>query len=115
MAIKANDIDILHRYAVGVMERSDHHAENVGAVALTLLGGVIWRAKPGSINIRQYDGNLANVVWWTSEFTGHKYAVSYNHETFEIEIREETVNGNVKHTLSNSTPPDEVRQILSIL
>jgi hypothetical protein len=115
MTIKANDIDILHKYASGVMNRSDHHAENVGAVALTLLGGVIWRAKPGSINIRQYDGNLANVVWWTSEFTGHKYAVSYNHKTFEIEIREGTVNGNVLHSLSNETPAENVRLILSNL
>ena len=115
MPIKADDIDTLHKYAVGVMNRSDHHAENVGAVALTLLGGVIWRAKPGSIKIREYDGKLANVVWWTSEFTEQKYAVSYNHKTSEIEIREGNVNGDAIHTLSNRTPPDEVREILSNL
>lgn len=91
MAIKVNLINILHKYAVGVTDRSDHYAENVGAVVLTLLGGMVWRAKPGAINIRQYDGDLANVVWWTSEFTGQRYAVSYNQETFEIEIREEAV------------------------
>ncbi|EHW1571418.1 hypothetical protein K2784_004799, partial [Escherichia coli] len=49
MTIKATDIEILHRYAEGVMERSNHHAKNVGAAALTLLGGVIWKALPGSI------------------------------------------------------------------
>lgn len=52
MTIKANDIEIFHRYAQGVMERSEHHAKNVGVVALTLIGGVIWKAIPGSIEIR---------------------------------------------------------------
>lgn len=51
MTIKVNDIEILHRYAQGVMERSNHHAKNVGGVALTLLGCVIWKAIPGSIEI----------------------------------------------------------------
>ncbi len=27
MTIKATDIEILHRYAEGVMERSNHHAK----------------------------------------------------------------------------------------
>ena len=108
MAIKANDIEILHRYAKGVMERSDHHAQSVGVVALTLLGGVIWKAVPGSIEIRTYNGNLANMVWWKSEGTNKTYAVSYNHETLEIEIRDGSVKGNVLFSLTNNTNPEEV-------
>ncbi|MBJ8805533.1 hypothetical protein I5380_07445 [Citrobacter koseri] len=112
MTIKANDIEILHRYAQGVMERSEHHAKNVGVVALTLIGGVIWKAVPGSIEIRTYNGNLANVVWWKSEDTNKNYAISYNHETLEIEMRDESVKGNVLFSLSNRTSPEDVLKML---
>ncbi|HHG8589693.1 TPA: hypothetical protein ACPYUC_002168 [Citrobacter koseri] len=112
MAIKAKDIEILHRYAQGVMERSEHHAKNVGVVALTLIGGVIWKAVPGSIEIRTHNGNLANMVWWKSEETNKKYAISYNHETLEIEMRDESVKGNVLFSLSNRTSPEDVLKML---
>ncbi|WP_196615814.1 hypothetical protein [Citrobacter braakii] len=115
MAIKANDIEILHRYAQGVMERSEHHAQNVGVVALTLLGGVIWKAVPGSIEIRTYNGNLANMVWWKSESSQKNYAISYNHETLEIELRDESVKGDVLFSLSNSTAPESVLKMLEEL
>ncbi|WP_342606509.1 hypothetical protein [Pantoea agglomerans] len=115
MAIKANDIETLHLYAQGVMRRSAHHAKNVGVVALTLIGGVIWKAIPGSIEIRQYDGHPANTVWWKSESTHKKYAISYNHESLEIEIREGSVKGDVLHSLSNQTKPEEVLALLSTL
>ncbi|CAD5356948.1 hypothetical protein [Citrobacter freundii] len=115
MAIKANDIEILHRYAQGVMERSEHHAQNVGVVALTLLGGVIWKAVPGSIEIRTYNGNLANMVWWKSESSQKNYAISYNHETLEIEMRDESVKGDVLFSLSNSTAPESVLKMLADL
>lgn len=115
MAIKANDVEILHRYAQGVMERSNHHAKNVGVIALTLIGGVIWKSAPGSIEIRTYSGNLANVVWWRSESSNKNYAISYNHESLEIEIREDSVKGDVLHSMSNETKPDQVLAWLSVL
>lgn len=115
MAIKANDIEILHLYAKGVIERSDHHAKNVGAVALTLLGGVIWKAVPGSIEIRTYNGNLANMVWWRSESTNKTYAVSYNHETLEIEMRDGSVKGNMLFSLTNNTSTEYVLDMLKDL
>lgn len=115
MAIKANDIEILHRYAKGVMERSDHHAKNVGVIALTLLGGVIWKAVPGSIEIRTYNGNLANMVWWKSESTSKTYAVSYNHETLEIEMRDGSVKGEVLFSLTNNTNIEDVLNMLKDL
>lgn len=115
MTIKATDIDILHRYAQGVMERSGHHAQNVGVVALTLIGGVIWKAVPGSLEIRTYSGNLANMVWWKSESSQKNYAISYNHETFEIEIREGSVKGIVLFSLSNNTKPETILNIISSL
>jgi hypothetical protein len=49
MPITANDIEVLHQYAEGVMNRADHHAGQVKGIALALLGGIIWRGEPGSI------------------------------------------------------------------
>ncbi|EOC9238138.1 hypothetical protein IM264_18160 [Enterobacter cloacae complex sp. P34C] len=115
MAIKAKDIEILHQYAQGVMERSEHHAKYVGVVALTLIGGVIWKAMPGSIEIRTHKGSLANMVWWKSEDTNKKYAISYNHDTLEIEIRGDSAKGEVLFSLSNSTKPEDVLKMLSQL
>lgn len=65
MAITAEDVATLHQYAEGVIERAHHHATDVEAVFLTVLGGVVWRADPGSISIKQYAGKLANVLWFS--------------------------------------------------
>ncbi|MEN0573424.1 hypothetical protein AAIG29_05990 [Klebsiella variicola] len=115
MAIKAKDIDILHQYAQGVMKRSEHHAKNVGVVALTLIGGVIWKAIPGTIEIRTHNGSLANMVWWKSEDTDKKYAISYNHDTLEIEMREGSVKGDVLFSLTNNTNTEDVLDMLKDL
>ena len=115
MSIQADDIQTLHAYAKGVMARVAHHAGNVGAIALALLGGIIWRTEPGSIKIKEYDGDLANVLWWTSASTGRRYACAYNHQTQEIEIRDRTVQGPALHQFSNATPIISVETIFSTL
>jgi hypothetical protein len=115
MPIHADDVETLRHYAEGVMSRVAHHAGNVGAIALTLLGGIIWRAAPGSIEIRQYGGQLANTLWWESASTGTRYACTYNHQTQEIEIRDRTTQGAVLHRFSNATPVTAVERIFSTL
>ena len=114
MAIQANDFQTLHAYADGVMRRAAHHAGNVGAVALALLGGIIWRAKPGSVEIKQYDGDLANVLWWES-LNGNKYACVYNHQNQAVEIRSQSVRGPVLHSFSNSTTVTDVERVFATL
>lgn len=106
MPITANDVDVLHRYAEGVMNRADHHAGQVKGVALALLGGIIWRGEPGSIEIKQREGNLANVLWVS--IGGRRYAFAYNHTTGEIEIRDRTQSGPAVHSFSNNTAVADV-------
>jgi len=113
MAITANDVDILHRYAEGVMGRADHHAGQVKGIALALLGGIIWRGEPGSIEIKQYAGGLANVLWVT--IGGRRYAFAYNHDTGEIEIRDRTQTGTALHSFSNATPVADVEAVFCTL
>ncbi|WP_210327381.1 hypothetical protein [Methylocystis sp. H4A] len=109
MAITAKDVSTLHAYAEGVMGRADHHAGQVKAIALALLGGIIWRADPGSIEIKQYDGELANVLWLT--VSGRRYALAYNHHTARIEIRDRTQTGTALHSFDNSTPIQDVEAV----
>ena len=109
MPITANDVDVLHQYAEGVMNRADHHAGQVKGVALALLGGIIWRGDPGSIEIRQYAGSPANVLW--VKIGGKRYAFAYNHATGEIEMRDRTQGGTALHSFSNQTPVADVEAV----
>jgi hypothetical protein len=109
MAVTAHDVQTLHDYAIGVMNRADHHAGQVKAIALALLGGIIWRAEPGTIEIKQYDGDLANVLWFV--VNGRRYAVAYNHQKAVIEIRDRTQSGSALNAFSNATPITDVEDI----
>ncbi|NIJ35320.1 hypothetical protein [Sphingomonas oligoaromativorans] len=113
MAVTAHDVRTLQTYAAGVMGRADHHAGQVKAIALALLGGIIWRAEPGSIDIKQYDGELANVLWFV--VNGKRYAVAYNHHTLRIEIRDRTQSGPAIHAFDNQTPVTSVEAIFTTL
>ncbi|RKK04690.1 hypothetical protein EBE87_23190 [Pseudoroseomonas wenyumeiae] len=100
---------MLHRYADGVMGRADHHAGQVKGIALALLGGIIWRGEPGSIEIKQYAGGLANVLWVT--ISGTRYAFAYNHATEKIEIRDRTQSGTMLHSFDNQTSVADVEGV----
>ena len=113
MAITAKDVEILHRYAEGVMSRADHHAGEVKAIALALLGGIIWRGEPGSIEIKQYAGNPANVLWVA--ISGKRYAFVYNHVSKEIEMKDRSYKGPTLHGFTNSTPITDVEKVFRSL
>jgi Integron cassette protein VCH_CASS1 chain len=109
--ITATDVRTLHTIhetGIGVMNRADHHAGQEKAIALALLGGIIWRADPGSIEIKQYDGKLA-VLWLT--VNTRRYALAYGHDTAKIEIRDRTMVGHALHSFDNQTPVSDVETI----
>jgi Integron cassette protein VCH_CASS1 chain len=43
MPQQVTDVDVLRDCLRGMMDRADHHAQNVNEVALAVAGGVIWR------------------------------------------------------------------------
>ncbi|HGL3875891.1 TPA: hypothetical protein ACKE0Z_003769 [Klebsiella pneumoniae] len=55
------------------------------------------------------------MVWWKSEDTNKKYAISYNHDTLEIEMREGSVKGDVLFSLTNNTNTEDVLDMLKDL
>lgn len=113
MAITANDVEALHDYVTGVMERADHHAGRVKGIALALLGGIIWRGEPDSIRIRRFAGSPANMLW--VNISGKTYVFAYNHKTEKIEIRDRTQTGAVLYSFDDTNTPADIEAAFSDL
>ena len=114
MALNVSDLETLETYLDGVMNRSQHHAETVGAIALALIGAVLWKKdddKP--IKVRTRSGSTANVLW--VQIAGKVYALVYNHKKARIELHERVQNGRVVGRFTNATPVTEVRRIFERL
>src|SRR6476660_1501677 len=107
MPIHVNDIETLHDFAMGIMARAGHRTSQVRGIALAMLGGIIWRVDPGSIEIRLHDGGGANLLRWVS-VTGYEYTCAYNQQTDEIEIHARNGRGSVLHSSAFSKPSDRV-------
>jgi hypothetical protein len=112
MALTITTLTLLNEYINGVMERADHHGQNVNEVILTLAGAVIWRATQ-DVEVRTYNEETANILWLT--INGYRYAIAYNHNTLNIEIRDRNQNGTVLATFNNSNTALDVKTIFSNL
>lgn len=113
MPQQITDIDVLRNYLGGVMDRADHHAQDVNEVALAIAGGVVWRKDAEPLEIMTRDGEMKNVLWF--KVKGKRYALSYNHGTGQIELRQNTTQGNVIASFSNAMTNTQVRQIFANL
>jgi hypothetical protein len=113
MPLTVSDLDTLIAYFTGVMDRT-HHAPNVDAIALALLGAVLWKKDDDApIEVRTYAGSPANVLW--VQIAGQRYALAYNHREGCIELRERTTTGGARFSFTNKTPVTEVRRIFEEL
>jgi len=114
MPIPVTDVTVLKAYLQGVMERADHHANEVEEIALALAGAIIWRKDDGKdIEVMQHQGETKNVLW--VYIKGSRYAFSYNHGAKTIEMREGTTRGAVLHSFSNKTNLSELHSIFEHL
>ncbi|MFZ0929123.1 MAG: hypothetical protein WAN11_11015 [Syntrophobacteraceae bacterium] len=113
MPQQVTDIDVLRDYLRGVVDRADHHAQNVNEIALAIAGGVIWRKDDEPLEVMVGEGEMKNVIWF--KVNGQRYALSYNHETQEIELRQGSTQGNLRASFSNSMSNDQVRRIFAEL
>lgn len=110
MAIKIEDIEALKDYFNGVMNRADHHADDVNEIVLALIGGVIWRAE-GKFWVREYAGAPANILWM--EVNGGRYCFKFNHQTGKIDCHEGVHDGSVIKSFDNSTSLSEVKSFFA--
>ena len=112
MALTVNTLTLLNEYINGVMSRADHHGQNVNEIVLSLAGAVVWKATQ-DVEVRMYNGETANILWLT--VNKNRYALAFNHNTGNIEIRDRTQTGTVLASFNNSTTTNQVKQIFSTL
>ncbi|MCD8406309.1 hypothetical protein LNI88_11815 [Tenacibaculum dicentrarchi] len=106
MATTIQNIEILREYLTGVLDRANHHAQNVNEIALTIAGGIIWRTT-NNIKVMSRDGEMKNVLWLQVE--DRRLCFVYNHENGNIEVRESSIQGNVIQSFNNNTPLNIVK------
>jgi hypothetical protein len=112
MALTITTLNLLNQYINGVMERADHNGQNVNEIVLTLAGAVIWRATQ-DVEVRAYNDETGNILWLT--INGHRYAIAYNHNTLNIEIKDRNQNGTVLATFNNTNTALDVKNTFSTL
>lgn len=115
MAREITTINELQAYFAGVMKRADHHAGNVNDVAMAIAGAVIWRKDPAhDIEIMERQGNAGNAMW--VYINGNRYAISYDHSTQTIDIRNRTTRkANTLRSFTNADSAADVAQYFDSL
>lgn len=105
MAISINSLEILQKYLNGVMIRAEHHANNVEGISLTLLGAIIWKSDR-EIEVREYLGTPANMIWfWINE---NRYVLNYNHSEECIDLKSRSNSGDVIISFDNNSTYDDI-------
>lgn len=114
MALTVTEIEDLRAYISGVMDRADHHADQVNEIALALTGAILWRKEDSEpIKVMAQHGETKNALW--VRIGGVRYAFSYNHVSGQIEMRQGSTQGTTLHTFNNSTSLADVRRIFESL
>ena len=106
------DVDVLQDYIRGVMDRAEHHADKVDKITLAIAGAVIWR-KDGDIQVYEREGQMTNALW--VDISGQRYALSYNHDARKIEIRKDSMRGDVLGSFDNDNKTGDVHRFFSSL
>ena len=114
MPLSVKDVDQLRKYLSGVMDRADHHANNVNEIALALVGAILWRKDDDAhIKVMAQNGETKNVLW--VRIGQKRYAFSYNHRTGKIEMRTGSIQGKPIQSFSNKTALSKVRKVFEVL
>lgn len=114
MAISLNTVDELQEHLLGVFERSAHHAGEVDQVLLSLIGGLLWRKKPGDpVKVNTKEGAGGNVIWFRVDSV--RYALLYSHEERFIKLMGGGRKGELVQTFTNDTPISELVRVFASL
>lgn len=114
MAISLNTVDELQEHLLGVFARSAHHAGEVDQVLLSLIGGLLWRKKPGDpVKVNTKEGAGGNVIWFRVDSI--RYALLYSHEERFIKLMGGGRKGELVQTFTNDTPINELIRVFASL
>ena len=113
MPRRISEINVLQDYLIGVLDRAKHHAQEVGEIALAIVGAIVWKKDTEDIKVLEKEGEMKNVLWVV--INGKKYAFSYNHIKKEIDIRKDTTQGVVLASFSNANTVHDVKSFFEKL
>src|SRR3972149_5562807 len=114
MPLTINNVDQLQQSLDGVSGRATHHAPNVNEVILALAGAVVLFKDPDTqLEVRTYRGSPANVLFLN--INGTRYVLTYNHQQQSVDIKRNSVRGQVVGSFTNATSPRQILQIFQAL
>lgn len=112
MPTTLQNIEILKEYLSGVLDRADHHAQNVNEIALAIAGGIIWKTT-NNIKVLSRDGEMKNVLWL--QVVNRKLCFVYNHNSLNIEVKEGSIQGNVIESFNNASSLSNIKSFFESL
>ena len=112
MATEIGALDLLRQYVDGVMNRADHHGQNVNEIILTIAGCIAWKQEHLEAYTRE--GEMVNALW--VEINGNRYFLSYDHaDEGSVMIKENNNRGNVIQRFDNTNTALEVKEFFQSL
>jgi hypothetical protein len=104
MAIEVSEVEKLREYVRGVLGAAQHHAGNVDEIILAIVGAIIARKNDTPLQVRAgKTQEMGKAIAFTSN-RGNSYALSYNHTTKKVDLKQGNSHGVVIHSFDNSTP-----------
>lgn len=112
MAITISTLNILQEYLNAVLERADHHANNVNEIALAIAGGIIWKTTK-DVRVMSRNGDMKNVLWLQAKTKTLCFV--YNHSTGNIDVRDGGIQGLTIITFNNLNTINDVKNFFKTL
>jgi len=112
MATTIATINILQEYLNGVLERADHHANNVNEIALVIAGGIIWKTSK-DLKVMTRNGEMKNVLWLQTK--DNLICFVFNHVTGNINVRDNGIQGKTIVSFNNTNSLKDVKDFFKTL
>jgi hypothetical protein len=109
--ITINSIGDVQSYLRRIRVKSDHHANNVRDL-IERLSCAVFTKYPKAM-VREYMGQMGNILYIVGENTNKKYYFKYNHDEQSIDIRENSPYGTLIKRFTNNTPSLEIIETVS--
>ena len=109
MPVLVTTLDELRRHLAPVLTgRAGAQVGEVGPAVLALIGAVLWRKDPGSIEVR------APGMAWVS-LGGERYLLRYDPHARRVEVRRGSGSGELLLGVADGTDPAEVAAFVATL
>jgi Integron cassette protein VCH_CASS1 chain len=115
MPVSVNNLQTLKTYVRGVLGSAKHHAPNVEEIVLALAGAVVSRMNAAPLEVQGTPKSGMGLALRFTSTRGRRYALSYDHATQSITLKQGSSQGPILHNFTNATPLSQIAQIFSSL